>query len=222
MKIIGHRGARGLAPENTLAGFDKAIKHGVDGIELDVRISKDGATVLTHNKNVTDPAGNKLAVRDHTLAELCAHKPDLTTLDETLAYLAGRVPIIIEVKPGENVVPVIATVRSALGQHWDTENIAFISFDFGILKQLHAAFPGHRIMVDEMWSGIRAAYRARRLGSKDISLYAPVLWSGFIRAVSRHGYHIHAFPLNNTRKAQRWAKYGLASAITDYPDRFEH
>jgi len=221
MKIIGHRGARGLAPENTLAGFDKAIEHGVDGIELDVRISKDGATILAHNTDITDHAGNKLSVRGHTLAELRAHKPDLATLDETLAHIAGRTLLIIEVKPGESVTPIIATVRSALGSQWSAENIAFISFDFNILKQLHVAFPDHRILVDEMWSGTRAIWRAKRLGSHDISLFTPVLWRGFIRAASKRGYRVCAFPMNDPKKAKLWEKYGFYGVITDYPDRFE-
>jgi glycerophosphoryl diester phosphodiesterase len=45
----GHRGARGLAPENTLAAFSRALSIGVTTLELDVGISRDGAVVITHN-----------------------------------------------------------------------------------------------------------------------------------------------------------------------------
>ena len=49
MQVIGHRGAAGLAPENTLAGFRKALELGVDGIELDVLLTADGEIVVHHN-----------------------------------------------------------------------------------------------------------------------------------------------------------------------------
>ena len=50
--IHGHRGARGLAPENTLAGFTCALKVGVDALELDLRMSADGKIVIHHDRKL--------------------------------------------------------------------------------------------------------------------------------------------------------------------------
>ena len=47
--VIGHRGAAGLGPENTLCAFSKALDHGVDGVELDVQLSADGIAVVHHD-----------------------------------------------------------------------------------------------------------------------------------------------------------------------------
>ena len=62
MKIVGHRGARGLSPENTIASLEKAIEHGVDMVEVDVRVTKDGVAVLHHDPVVTDPDGAEIII----------------------------------------------------------------------------------------------------------------------------------------------------------------
>ena len=65
MKVIGHRGAAGLAPENTFAGFDLALELGVDGIETDVQKTKDGKLVLFHD-NLLDRTTNGAGVLQET------------------------------------------------------------------------------------------------------------------------------------------------------------
>lgn len=63
--LLGHRGARLYAPENTLAAFDLALEHGVHGFEFDVRCTLDRQTILCH-----DPRLNRLPLRHHTLKEI--------------------------------------------------------------------------------------------------------------------------------------------------------
>ncbi len=86
--IIGHRGARGLFPENTLEGFAAALALGVDVVELDVALTADGVVVVTH-----DPALNPNLTRDATGAWLEAPTPLLRSLRaaDLLAYDVGRV-----------------------------------------------------------------------------------------------------------------------------------
>ncbi|HAB04983.1 MAG TPA: hypothetical protein DCE35_05745 [Alcanivorax sp.] len=57
--IVGHRGARGEAPENTAAGFQVAMEAGVTEIELDVRLSRDGHLIVVHDANVTRTTGER-------------------------------------------------------------------------------------------------------------------------------------------------------------------
>src|SRR5260370_38201699 len=65
MKVIGHRGAASLAPENTFAGFDMALAMGVDGIETDVQRTKDGKLVLYHD-DLLDKTTNGRGVLQQT------------------------------------------------------------------------------------------------------------------------------------------------------------
>jgi glycerophosphoryl diester phosphodiesterase len=75
MRLIGHRGARGLFPENTLEGFARTIALGVDGIEIDVAMTADGVAVVTHdaalNPDITRAAGGAwLPTRGRLIREL--------------------------------------------------------------------------------------------------------------------------------------------------------
>jgi len=113
MKIIGHRGARGLAPENTIAGLKKGLEHKVDEVEFDLRVTKDGVVVLHHDRDLVDPNGKRLSIAGHTYRELQAHKPDLPTLSQALDALKNTVPLYIEVKPGEPAAPIITALQTA-------------------------------------------------------------------------------------------------------------
>lgn len=68
--VIAHRGASALAPENTLAAFQKAIGDGADGIEFDVRVAKDGVPLVFHDANLERIAGRKNLVSSFTAEEL--------------------------------------------------------------------------------------------------------------------------------------------------------
>src|SRR6185503_14444987 len=68
--ILGHRGASAVAPENTLAAFSRAMSDGADGIEFDVRLSRDGVPVVIHDANLNRTAGVARRVSDLTAKEL--------------------------------------------------------------------------------------------------------------------------------------------------------
>ena len=93
MKVIGHRGAAGLAPENTYAGFDLALRLGVDGIETDVQRTKDGKLVLFHSEllnRTTDGTGRLQEITWHELQQFDAGSWFNST------YAGERVPLLVE------------------------------------------------------------------------------------------------------------------------------
>ena len=68
--IIGHRGAKGIAPENSLSGFKKAVELGIDGVELDVHLTKDGKLIVIHDMDLERLTGLKIPVKQLTFKEL--------------------------------------------------------------------------------------------------------------------------------------------------------
>ena len=68
--VFGHRGGSRLAPENTIAAFDRAVAEGVDGLELDVRLSKDGQVMVCHDARVDRTSNTTGAIADMTASEL--------------------------------------------------------------------------------------------------------------------------------------------------------
>lgn len=107
--VIAHRAGRSLAPENTLAAIQNAIRLGVDYVELDVRTTKDGVLVIMHDGTVERTTNGKGAVKDLDLAALrgldagskfnakyAAEK--IPTFDEALALCKGKVHIYVDHK----------------------------------------------------------------------------------------------------------------------------
>ena len=68
--IIGHRGAKGIAPENSLSGFRKAVELGIDGVELDIHLTKDGKLAVIHDMDLRRLNGSNLLVKELTFKEL--------------------------------------------------------------------------------------------------------------------------------------------------------
>lgn len=221
LKIIGHRGAKGLAPENTIAGLKKGLEHGSDELEFDVRVTKDNVVILCHNAHLTDVAGNELKLKDYTYQELKQHKSDLATLDEVFTSIGHTLPLLIEVKPKEPVAPIIAVIRQRLADGWKPEYLLLGSFDQKVLRALHRELPEVEKVVIEHWSGVWAHLRARQVGAKRLNMRSWWIWSGFLVGMSRRGYKIAVYTLDDPVKAHKWLKYGLYGVITDFPDRFE-
>src|SRR5438874_12810464 len=68
--VVGHRGAMGYCPENTLASFERGLELGADWIELDVHLSRDGALVVIHDETLQRTTNGHGLVREHTLSDL--------------------------------------------------------------------------------------------------------------------------------------------------------
>ena len=221
MKIIGHRGAKGLAPENTIASLLKAVEHHVDEIECDVRVTKDFVVVLLHDDHLLDHAGNKLVINDHTYATLLAHKPDLARMEDAIRAVNRAVPIQFEIKPEVVIQPTVAIIKSFLKNGWEPKDFLIGSFSYKTLCGAQTELPEVQKVVIEKWSGIRATSRARRLGTKRLSMNHWWIWSGFVWCVASRGYELYPYTVNKTGRASNLRKYGLSGVITDFPDRFE-
>jgi glycerophosphoryl diester phosphodiesterase len=221
MKIIGHRGARGLAPENTIAALHKGIEHQADMVEFDIRVTKDHIPVLQHDEDLTDPNGQQRRIADYTYAELHDHKKDLATLDEVLSQISHSVRLYIEVKAGEPIEPIVKVLQRHMSKGWKPTDFILASFGAQTLRDLHAALPEVETMVLEKWSGARASYRGRQLGTRNLCMNQQWLWKPFIQPMAKRGWNLYAYTLNDPAKAKRWGGYGLAGIVTDYPDRFQ-
>lgn len=222
MKIIGHRGARGLAPENTLKSVLKAMNHNVDEIEIDARVTKDGIVVLHHDETLTDASGNKLVIKNTKYMELMEHKKDLARLDQAIELVNKKTPLHIEIKPGEPAAKVMKIIKSYLNKGWKNSNFLIASYRLDILLEAQEKLPDIERVVIERWSSIRATKNAKLANTKRLSMNHLWLWSYFISGMSKNGWQISAYPLNNPKKAQKWAKDGLYGVVTDFPDQFEN
>jgi glycerophosphoryl diester phosphodiesterase len=221
MKIVGHRGARGLAPENTIASLQKALEHHADQLEFDLRVTKDGVVILHHDPVLRDFSDTPFRINEHTYKELLEHKPDLATFENVLTTIGHQVPLYVEVKPRVSTKPIIKILKERLADKWKPEYFLLGSKSQKTLLELHAALPEIQKIVIEPWSGVRATYRAKQVDTQLLAMNRLWLWPGFISPIARRGWKLYAYTLNDPKKAARWQKYGLYGVVTDYPDRFE-
>lgn len=209
MKIIGHRGAAGLARENTAAAFKAAIELDVDGIEFDVHVTRDAIPVIHH-----DPDINGKVITTATYAELLALDSELLTLVETLE-LTGTVQLFVEVKPGVNTAPIIAELSKV-----DLARINILSFDSRVLAACAGALPDVPRYTLEKWSTFRLRRKLHRAKTQRAIIKHTSLWGLYIRLLTRSGIELYTYTLNDPKKAARFARNGLTGVITDFPDRF--
>lgn len=217
MIIVGHRGAKGLMPENTLPSIQKALDHHVDEVEFDLRTTRDQIVILHHDPYLTDGNGKRNMISELTYKQLLQHKPDLATFKQALELIGLGTPVYIEIKPEAKLEPITKIIDEMFNNGWPSDHFAIASFDQKILVKLHKKYPDLEIIVNETWSGVRAQLRAKALNTNRISMDQRWLWSGFIKMMSKK-YRLGAYTLNDPAKARRWAKNGLYAAITDYPD----
>ncbi|MFS8868273.1 glycerophosphodiester phosphodiesterase [Synechococcus sp. OH30] len=108
-QIVAHRGDHTHAEENTLAAFTAAIESGADGIELDVRRSRDGILLVFHDAELE---GQPLAAL--TWAEIRARKPTIPTLEEVLLQVGGKIALDLELKEAGYEEQLLALISKQL------------------------------------------------------------------------------------------------------------
>src|SRR5438105_301115 len=140
--VIGHRGAMGHCPENTMASFERALELGADWIELDVHLSRDSELIVIHDETLERTTNGHGLVCDHTLAELeqldAGNGQRIPTLGEVLDW-AGRMNSVvdIEIKNAPLYYPGIEqAVVSALDRSQMTEQVIVISFDHSAVQRV--------------------------------------------------------------------------------------
>ncbi len=121
--IVSHRTNMGTMPENTLAGIDAAIRDGADGVEIDVRMTRDGELVLLHDATLQRTTGDPRAVAEVSVRELAmlrvgasqtaAGPQPVPTLREALARADGRVIVVVEIKQPRIEAAVCSAIREA-------------------------------------------------------------------------------------------------------------
>ncbi|MHB8632264.1 MAG: glycerophosphodiester phosphodiesterase, partial [Candidatus Limnocylindria bacterium] len=147
IRIVGHRGAAALAPENTIRAFEAGVAAGVDQIEFDVQRTRDGVPIVLHDETLDRTTALRGRVDAHDWAAIRAGAPDVPSLEDLCAWArGGTVGLMLELKqpegrPDELLVPAVLAI---LRPHGLLSRTVFISFDHPSIAQLLALEPGAR------------------------------------------------------------------------------
>ena len=159
MKIIGHRGAAGLALENTIESILAAKKAGVDAIEFDIRLTSDNVFVLMHDHSVDRVSEHNHVIQEileHHIQDITLHNGEkLPTLSEAL-HAAGSTPVIIEAK-GTAWAESLAHFLDSYNSPLDATVISYNHQDLGEFAKLCPAIPTYAIEHLRVFEAIQFA-----------------------------------------------------------------
>lgn len=234
MKIYGHRGFAGIAPENTLASFKKALEAGVDGIECDVHLSKDGYVVVCHDPTLDRTTNGTGMIKDLTWRELQALDAGswfsqefsgerIPGLADLLELVSGYdITLNIELKTGKVAYEGLEeAVIELLKKYNMVERSVISSFNLESLAKVKALMP--RIAIGALYKDMNDipsfwetmdSLRANALHPCFRGLLPEV-----VVEAKRRGYVVNVWTLDEPSDIEQVICLGVDGVITDYPDR---
>ncbi|TWC38987.1 glycerophosphoryl diester phosphodiesterase [Pseudomonas sp. SJZ079] len=227
--IYGHRGAKGEAPENTLASFQKCLEHGVRRCELDLHLSRDSELMVIHDPTLKRTTGHRGKVVEHDAAELVTYDarksgpnwvqpcpiPRLAELFETCDFEHWQ----LEVKSASKVraartVTAIAELSERYGL---TDKVTVTSSSRAVLTALKQLTPqlSRGLVAEYAW--LDPLKVARHYECQLLALNWTLCTPERLLKAQKSGLHVSVWTVNEPALMQRLADFGVDSLITDFP-----
>ena len=229
MLKIGHRGACGYAPENTLKSFQKAIDLGVDMIELDVQLCKSGDLVVMHDDTVnrtTDGSGFVKKIKLKNLKKLDAGEEErIPTLEEILNLVDRRVKVNIELKGPKTAKPVMKLIEEYVKKkRWNLDDFIISSFSRRELKKARSINPLIQIgflisrfqLLDHWWLSFAKKIRANFIGPS-----LKIISKRLIRKAHKQGLRVYIWTVNESKDIERMRKWEADGVFSNFPDKID-
>ena len=217
--VIGHRGAKGYEPENTLLSFEKAIQLGCDYVELDVHLADEELFVI-HDSSVDRTTNGSGKISELTREQIksldAGNDQKIPTLTEVLELIDGRCGVNIELKGPGTAEPVSDLLTSLHKRSLLSFPLVISSFDH---KELGLASKKFRrgILFDKIpddWIELAKNYSAWsvNLAFKEVS-------PDIIQTAHINGIQVLAYTVNDPRDIAKLASLGVDGIFSDFPDR---
>lgn len=231
---IAHRGASGSAPEHTRPAFERALDLGVDMIELDVQLSRDGELVVIHDLDLQRTTNGTGPVRERSLAELKTldaggwYSPQFAgervlDLGEVIDIVGTRARLNVEVKAPETDWPELAATLIDLlrcrGLMDRTIVSCFQPEALEIVRDRDAAAP-----VGLLWQDPELAQAwdwARRLGAVSFHPHWMLVSADVVQAAHERGLQVLTWTVNDIDVMCDLLRLGIDGIISDHPARFQ-
>jgi len=246
IQVHGHRGARAMRPENTIPAFEYAIEHGVDALELDMAVTKDGVLVVSHDPELRPPVctgpRERVAIHELTLAEVrqwdCGAKQNplfakqqpvpgtkMPTLDEVFALAPkGKFLFNIETKifpqrPELTPSPeeFVRLVLEEIRKHHLESRVVLQSFDFRTLHAMKKIAP--EIKLSALYAGPPRDFVeiGREAGAKIVSPEYHLVTDAQVKVAHAAGLEVLPWTANTPEDWEKLVAAGVDGIISDDP-----
>jgi glycerophosphoryl diester phosphodiesterase len=215
---IGHRGAKGHKPENTLISFEKAIDFNVDGVELDVHLSLRGEIIVIHDETIDRTTNGKGFVKNFTSSEL--KELGIPTLIDVLDLVNRRCFINIELKGIGTAKPVVELITHYISEkNWKHIDFVVSSFDWNMLEEVRLLNPKIRIGVLTDVAVSEALAFAKKIKAVSIHPDYALLSRENVALMQKNGFKVFSWTVNSTEDIQKIKSFNVNGIISDFPDR---
>lgn len=221
MLVIGHRGAAGLAAENSLAALRAGMLAGADMLEFDVRLTKDKIPVLTHDFHTLRTHHDTSIISRHTLEELQTRtEPQpIVPLRDVLDEFFGRIILNIELKGRGTAAAVVALIKEEyIKKPSDWDCLLFSSFRGSELTTIRKASDKANLsLLHSENPFIFVAYH-RNLHLTAVGFHRLYVNRFALEIAKRAGLFTYAYTVNRPRSAAILAEKGVDGIVTDHPE----
>lgn len=221
MLIIGHRGAAGERPENTLAGIRHAIELGVDMVEFDVRLTKDKVPILTHDFHTYRVDKKVNLISRMTYEELKnrmsgAERPILT-LEQALKECHNNVFLNVEIKTMSAVRPSIDMIRKVYKSKKSRSEILISSLNPLILRRVRKLMPDAQLSLVHYINPLEFIAWHRMLSLSAVGFHRLHINPLSVESAKKLGLFTYAYTVNRLDAAKRLQQKGIDGIVTDFP-----
>ena len=227
--IYGHRGAKGEAPENTLASFQRCLEHGVSRCELDLHLSRDGELMVIHDPTLKRTTGLRGKVVEHDAAELVKYDarkggpgwvrpcpiPRLAELFEQCPFEHWQ----LEVKSAsrDRAARTVQAIDQLVERFGLRDRVTVTSSSRTVLRALQELAPdlSRGLVAEYAW--LDPLKVAANYGCELLALNWMLCTPERLLKAQKQGLHVSVWTVNEPALMRRLADFGVDSLITDFP-----
>lgn len=216
MDIYAHRGNSADYPENTMSAFRSAIELGADGIELDVRLSRDGVPVIIHDADVARTTSGTGKVADLYLADLkrldAGRGEHIPTFEEVELLTRGKTKLDIEIKAAGAEQPVLQMMRD-----WPRDAWLISSDNWDVLRHCRQLDPDVTLWVLSTGATEEAIAATHELNAPVLALDERFIDADIVARLRAEGLDFMAWTINDPPRAAALRALGAVAMCTDDP-----
>jgi glycerophosphoryl diester phosphodiesterase len=232
--VIGHRGACGSAPENTMSSFTLAVLLGIPWVEFDVMLAACGTPIIFHDESLERTTNGHGYVGDYTYTYLRTldagswfdasfsgeRIPTLAQLAAFLVETGLRANVEIKPLPGQDEQTVIETLK-VLSAYFpeNSPSLLFSSFSIPTLRYLRSVAPhcNMGLLMHEWLPDWRQL--AESLNCMTVHVNNELLTEAVMKELKAAGKPVLSYTVNEAGRANTLFAWGLSAVFSDYPDR---
>ncbi len=219
--VVGHRGAAGYEPENTLLSFQKAVEIGVDWIEFDLHRSVDGHLVVIHDFTVDRTTNGQGRVSDMTLEELkkldAGKGQQIPTFQEVIDFARGHVKMIPEIKQRGIEMELLDIIdRNSIVN--DCIVASFFGYSIRRCKEFHPS-----LQTAAIFSHLPIDFKEESLDvmADVLFLRKHIVSQALVEECHKNGFTVNIWNADTPEEIKKYADMGPDFMSSNYPDRLK-